>query len=113
MSCSIADLESEPGLFISNKEVLILLIFFSELRFIIWSVCCFHPISLTEKIHSIWQKVFAEADVMARKYKEKLPSGLAPHKSELPPTNALPFENEVRMYANWKWFKFEREYEPA
>ena len=50
---------------------------------------------------------------MARKYKEKLPSGLAPHKSELPPTNALPFENEVRMYANWKWFKFEREYEPA
>ena len=113
MSCSISDLESEPGLFISNKEVLILLIFFSELRFIIWSVCCFHPISLTEKIHSIWQKVFAEADAMARKYKEKLPSGLAPHKSELSPTNALPFENEVRMYANWKWFKFEREYEPA
>ncbi|KAK4595448.1 hypothetical protein RGQ29_013775 [Quercus rubra] len=38
---SIADLESEPGLFISNKE-----------------------------------KVFAEADLMARKYREKLPSGL-------------------------------------
>ena len=37
----------------------------------------------------------------------------APHKSELPPNNALPFENEVRMYANWKLFEFEREYEPA
>ncbi|KAF3972980.1 hypothetical protein CMV_003559 [Castanea mollissima] len=78
ISLSIADLESEPGLFISNKE-----------------------------------KVFVEADAMARKYREKLPSGFAPHKSELPPTNALPFENEVKMYANWKWFKFEREYEPA
>ncbi|KAM4131223.1 hypothetical protein ACJW30_01G161700 [Castanea mollissima] len=78
ISLSIADLESKPGLFISNKE-----------------------------------KVFVEADAMARKYREKLPSGFAPHKSELPPTNALPFENEVKMYANWKWFKFEREYEPA
>ncbi|XP_030964871.1 uncharacterized protein LOC115986158 [Quercus lobata] len=38
---SIADLENEPGLFISNKE-----------------------------------KVFAEADAMARKNREKLPSGL-------------------------------------
>lgn len=78
ISLSTADLESEPGLFISNKE-----------------------------------KVFAEAEVMARKYREKLPAGLAPRKSELPPTNALTFDNEVSMYANWKWFKFEREYEPV
>ncbi|XP_040997023.1 protein PIGMENT DEFECTIVE 338, chloroplastic isoform X1 [Juglans microcarpa x Juglans regia] len=78
ISLSIADLESEPGLFVSNKE-----------------------------------KVFAEAAVMAKKYREKLPAGLAPYKSELSPTNALPFDNEASMYANWKWFKFEREDGPA
>ena len=31
---------------------------------------------LNRKIRSFWQKVFAEADAMARKYREKLPSGL-------------------------------------
>lgn len=50
---------------------------------------------------------------MAKKYREKLPAGLAPYKSELYPTNALPFDNEAIMYANWKWFKFEREDGPG
>uniref|UniRef100_A0A7N2L5P5 Uncharacterized protein n=1 Tax=Quercus lobata TaxID=97700 RepID=A0A7N2L5P5_QUELO len=49
VSCSIADLESEPGLFIYQTK---------------------------RKIHSFRRKVFVEADAMARKYREKLPSGL-------------------------------------
>ncbi|KAB1220861.1 30S ribosomal protein S1 [Morella rubra] len=75
ISLSIADLESEPGLFIANKE-----------------------------------KVLAEAEVMAKKYREKLPAALAPHRPESPPSNDLPFENEATMFANWKWFKFETDY---
>ncbi|KAG7032885.1 hypothetical protein SDJN02_06935, partial [Cucurbita argyrosperma subsp. argyrosperma] len=78
----IADLESEPGLFISNKE-----------------------------------KVFSEAKIMAKKYRQKLPviKGIcrplpAPvPRSERAPTTDLPFEKESSMYANWKWFEFERE----
>ncbi|KAG6602202.1 Protein PIGMENT DEFECTIVE 338, chloroplastic, partial [Cucurbita argyrosperma subsp. sororia] len=81
ISLSIADLESEPGLFISNKE-----------------------------------KVFSEAKIMAKKYRQKLPviKGVcrplpAPvPRSERAPTTDLPFEKESSMYANWKWFEFER-----
>ncbi|KAE9592509.1 hypothetical protein Lal_00028531 [Lupinus albus] len=75
ISLSIADLESEPGLFLSNKA-----------------------------------KVFLEADVMAKKYKEKLPPAYyMTQQSESEPllTSAIPFENEA-LYANWKWFKFEK-----
>ncbi|XP_023524678.1 uncharacterized protein LOC111788550 isoform X1 [Cucurbita pepo subsp. pepo] len=82
ISLSIAELESEPGLFISNKE-----------------------------------QVFSEAKIMAKKYRQKLPviKGVsrplpAPvPRSEPAPTTDLPFEKESSMYANWKWFKFERE----
>ncbi|XP_050213344.1 protein PIGMENT DEFECTIVE 338, chloroplastic [Mercurialis annua] len=74
ISLSIADLESEPGLFISNKE-----------------------------------RVFAEAEEMARKYRKKLPAVLAPRKSADPLSNTLPFDEEETMYSNWKWFKFERD----
>ncbi|KAJ7969759.1 30S ribosomal protein S1 [Quillaja saponaria] len=73
ISLSIADLESEPGLFLSDKE-----------------------------------KVFSEADKMAKKYREKLPPPLPTRSLESLPTSGLPFENEATMYANWKWFKFER-----
>ncbi|KAI4346551.1 hypothetical protein L6164_007439 [Bauhinia variegata] len=72
IALSIADLESERGLFLSNKE-----------------------------------RVYLEADVMAKKYKEKLAPAIIIHRSDPLPTNALPFENEA-LYANWKWFKFER-----
>ncbi|WCJ43295.1 30S ribosomal protein S1 chloroplastic [Euphorbia peplus] len=68
ISLSIADLESEPGLFLSNKE-----------------------------------KVYAEAEEMANKFRKKLPARKLPH------SNALAFENEATVYANWKWFKFERD----
>ncbi|XP_028806062.1 uncharacterized protein LOC114760920 [Neltuma alba] len=73
ISLSIADLESEPGLFLSNKE-----------------------------------RVFHEAEMMARKYKEKLPPSLTRRRSDPLPRNSLPFENET-LYANWNWFKFEKE----
>ncbi|KAK7315314.1 hypothetical protein VNO77_33854 [Canavalia gladiata] len=72
ISLSIADLESEPGLFLSNKE-----------------------------------RVFLEADKMAKKYREKLPPPLITQGPEPLSNNSLPFENEA-LYANWKWFKFEK-----
>lgn len=72
ISLSIAALESEPGLFLSNKE-----------------------------------RVFMEADMMAKKYKQKLPPPIVSTKLGPLPTSALPFENEA-LYANWKWFKFEK-----
>ncbi|GMN60555.1 hypothetical protein TIFTF001_029646 [Ficus carica] len=75
ISLSIADLESEPGLFLANKE-----------------------------------RVFSEAEIMAKKYRKKLPTVLATGRPKSPPTSdTLTFENEAKMYANWKWFKFERD----
>ncbi|CAM8998554.1 unnamed protein product [Rhodiola kirilowii] len=74
ISLSIADLESDPGLFISNK-----------------------------------QRVFAEAEDMAKKYKQKLlPKGSANTTID-PIPNTLPFNDEASLYANWKWFNFERD----
>ncbi|KAI7729133.1 hypothetical protein M8C21_033182 [Ambrosia artemisiifolia] len=71
IALSTAELESEPGLFLSNKE-----------------------------------KVYSEAAEMAKKYRQKM----APtRKSEHLPLDTLPFNDEENMYANWKWFKFERE----
>ncbi|KAF7128029.1 hypothetical protein RHSIM_Rhsim11G0088600 [Rhododendron simsii] len=72
ISFSIADLEREPGLFISNKE-----------------------------------KVFSEAEEMAKKYRQKLPSISAARKLEPVSTDNLPFNDEGYLYANWEWFKFE------
>ncbi|MED6118248.1 hypothetical protein PIB30_000874 [Stylosanthes scabra] len=72
ISVSIAELESEPGIFLSDKE-----------------------------------RVYKEADMMARKYKQKLPSVPISQRLEPPAAEPLPFENES-LYANWKWFKFEK-----
>lgn len=74
IALSIADLESEPGLFLSNKE-----------------------------------KVFSDAEEMAKKYRQKLPAVTATRKLEPLPTDALPFHDEASLYANWRWFKFERD----
>ncbi|XP_062097492.1 protein PIGMENT DEFECTIVE 338, chloroplastic [Humulus lupulus] len=74
ISLSTAELESEPGLFITNKE-----------------------------------RVFSEAATMAKKYREKLPPYIATGESEPLPNDTLFFENEAKMYANWNWFKFERD----
>lgn len=74
ISLSIADLESEPGLFLSDKE-----------------------------------RVFSEAKQMAKKYRQNLRTVSATKKPEPLPTDKLPFEDEENIYANWKWFKFERD----
>ncbi|XP_076923570.1 protein PIGMENT DEFECTIVE 338, chloroplastic-like [Bidens hawaiensis] len=74
ISLSTAELESEPGLFLSNKE-----------------------------------KVFSEAAEMAKKYRQKIPPVSPTRMSEQPSLDTLPFNDEENMYANWKWFKFERE----
>ncbi|KFK41593.1 hypothetical protein AALP_AA2G148800 [Arabis alpina] len=73
ISLSIADLESEPGLFITNKE-----------------------------------KVFMEAEEMAKKYREKMPLVDTSPISERPPiTSSFPQGKDEEIYANWDWFKFE------
>ena len=47
--------------------------------------------------------------MMAKKFREKLPGNMTTERSKSGPTSALAFENEDEMYANWKWFKFERD----
>ncbi|KAL8523632.1 hypothetical protein ACS0TY_013563 [Phlomoides rotata] len=74
ISLSIAALESEPGLFLSNKE-----------------------------------KVFSEAEEMAKKYRKKFIAVSTIRKLEALPMDGLPFEDEEKFYSNWKWFKFERD----
>nr|GMD91171.1 30S ribosomal protein S1, chloroplastic [Ipomoea batatas] len=78
ISLSIADLESEPGLFLSNKE-----------------------------------KVFSEAEWMAKRYRQGIPASSMTRKREPLPTNSLPFEDGESMYANWKWFKFQKDNEES
>ncbi|KAH0976315.1 hypothetical protein GBA52_026034 [Prunus armeniaca] len=73
ISLSTAELESEPGLFLLNRE-----------------------------------QVLSEAEMMAKKYRQKLPAVPGNRKSESPQSDALPFD-KLSMYANWKWFKFEKE----
>ena len=53
------------------------------------------------------KRVFKEADMMAKNYKQKLPPAVIAQRSEPLPASPLPFENEA-LYANWKWFKFEK-----
>ncbi|KAG9130830.1 hypothetical protein Leryth_016976 [Lithospermum erythrorhizon] len=72
ISLSIVDLESQPGLFLLDKE-----------------------------------KVFSEAEEMAKKYRQKKPTVSATRKVDPLPLNGLPFEDEANQYSNWDWFKFE------
>lgn len=53
------------------------------------------------------QKVFAEAEEMARRYRQKLPAVAAARKLEPIPSDALHFDDDARFYANWQWFRFE------
>ncbi|KAH9757765.1 protein PIGMENT DEFECTIVE 338 [Citrus sinensis] len=62
ISLSIADLESEPGLFVSDKE-----------------------------------RVFSEAEEMAKKYRQKLPAVSVSPKSESLPTDTPPFDSEASI----------------
>uniref|UniRef100_A0A0A9FX67 S1 motif domain-containing protein n=1 Tax=Arundo donax TaxID=35708 RepID=A0A0A9FX67_ARUDO len=72
IALSTADLESIPGLFLSDKA-----------------------------------KVFSEAEEMAQRYREQLPviSQNAKSDDDLP-GETIPFDDEAKLYANWKWFKF-------
>lgn len=45
--------------------------------------------------------------MMAKKYRQKLPAVLTNRMSGSPENDALPF-HKLSMYANWKWFKFEK-----
>ncbi|CAL4948988.1 unnamed protein product [Urochloa decumbens] len=72
IALSTADLESAPGLFLSDRE-----------------------------------KVFSEAKEMAKRYREQLP--IISQNTILDdslPGETLPFDDEAKLYANWKWFKF-------
>ncbi|XP_072962063.1 protein PIGMENT DEFECTIVE 338, chloroplastic-like [Typha angustifolia] len=73
ISLSIADIESEPGLFLSNRE-----------------------------------RVFSEAEEMAKRYRQRLPVISATNKPEPLLNDTLPFDDESTVYSNWKWFKFEQ-----
>lgn len=72
IALSIVDLESEPGLFLSDKE-----------------------------------KVFSEAEEMAKKFRQKKSTVSGTRKLDPLPLNGLPFGDEINLYANWDWFKFE------
>ncbi|CAL4909306.1 unnamed protein product [Urochloa decumbens] len=71
IALSTKDLESEPGLFITNKE-----------------------------------KVFSEAEEMARRYREQIAEPPRPSEAEESCNDSVPFDDEARSYANWKWLKF-------
>ncbi|XP_047094859.1 protein PIGMENT DEFECTIVE 338, chloroplastic-like [Lolium rigidum] len=73
IALSTKDLESEPGLFLSDKE-----------------------------------KVFAEAEEMARRYRDQMPVSplSAEPGSSCSDDHGVPFEDEEESYANWKWLKF-------
>lgn len=45
---------------------------------------------------------------MAKKYRQRLPVFSATQKLESVPADALPFDDEGKLYSNWKWFKFEQ-----
>ncbi|KAK1361560.1 protein PIGMENT DEFECTIVE 338, chloroplastic [Heracleum sosnowskyi] len=72
ISLSIAQLESEAGLFMSDKE-----------------------------------RVYSEAEEMAKKYRQKMPTASLARKPEQFPADTLSYEDEENLYSNWKWFKFE------
>ncbi|KAJ3695032.1 hypothetical protein LUZ60_000409 [Juncus effusus] len=74
IALSIAELESEPGLFLRNKK-----------------------------------KVFEEAEEMAKKYRQKLPT--VKPKLGPAPVCKIPFENESKLYSNFDCFKFEPQIE--
>lgn len=69
---------------------------------------CIVSIMSFVNISSFRQKLFSEAELMAKKYRQKLPAVLS-RRSESPQGNSLPFDR-LSMYANWKWFKFEKEW---
>ncbi|KAL9234220.1 hypothetical protein vseg_009115 [Gypsophila vaccaria] len=58
------------------------------------------------------KKVFEEAEEMARRYRRKHPSISLTSTPEPSQSTARLFDNEDTLFANWKWFEFQRENEP-
>ncbi|KAM0857675.1 hypothetical protein ACQ4PT_048327 [Festuca glaucescens] len=85
IALSTKDLESEHGLFLSDKES-----------------------HLSLPLFMLSQKVFAEAEEMARRYRERM--RVTPRSDEAASSwnedDDVPFEDEAESYANWKWLKF-------
>nr|CAB3473423.1 unnamed protein product [Digitaria exilis] len=78
IALSIADLESAPGLFLSDRE-----------------------------------KVFSEAEEVAKRYREQLSVISQNTIDDSLPGETLPFDDDAKLYANWKWFKFLRHNRPG
>ena len=54
------------------------------------------------------QKVFSEAVEMAQRYREQIAEPPGSVAAEDSCDDAVPFDDEARSYANWKWLKFNR-----
>ncbi|KAL5219856.1 hypothetical protein ABZP36_024569 [Zizania latifolia] len=79
IALSISDLESAPGLFLSDKE-----------------------------------RVFSEAEEIAKRYREQLPADSKNTKLDDDlPGGTIQFDDEATLYANWRWFKFLEDAKPG
>ena len=57
----------------------------------------------------VLQKVFAEAEEMARRYRGRMPETPRSDKAGSScddDNDGVPFQDEAESYANWKWLKF-------
>ena len=54
------------------------------------------------------QKVFSEAEEMAQRYREQIAEPPGSITAEDSCDDAVPFDDEARSYANWKWLKFSK-----
>uniref|UniRef100_A0A0E0C763 S1 motif domain-containing protein n=1 Tax=Oryza meridionalis TaxID=40149 RepID=A0A0E0C763_9ORYZ len=73
IALSTKDLESEPGLFLSNKE-----------------------------------KVFSEAEEMAKRYRDQISETHQPAELDSSFDEVAPFDDEAVSYANWRWLRFSK-----
>ncbi|CAN6341266.1 unnamed protein product [Urochloa humidicola] len=54
------------------------------------------------------EKVFSEAEEMARRYREQIAEPPRPSEVEESCNDSVLFDNEAQSYANWKWLKFRK-----
>lgn len=70
---------------------------------------CFYDIYI---LSTFFQKVFSEAEEMAKRYRQKMTVVPVTRKIEPLPDHVLHFEDEENSLANWTWFKFQKDNEP-
>jgi small subunit ribosomal protein S1 len=80
-----------------------------NLSFLTWYKIAIHaPLLEVNTMMLSMQKVFTEAEEMAKKYREKMPLVATSPISDRPPiTSSFPQGKDEEIYANWEWFKFE------